>query len=206
MSFMCNLVLSSMWNYCCSFILVIRICPGTNFSDRRLMKMKDVSFHTHVLKITGKIYRLKQHFLLLATAWRFTKIKLWSDPFFTRKWMSMWKSTKVYTAAFVFMGHSFWKENIEERVKLLESKVFNCCLKITMADLWKIGVKMREWHFRELSSWISKRGRPMSHLPPSPPSTIVHLWCVFFSLPAMNGPFPADLNFRENTVCAGILS
>ena len=22
----------------------------------------------------------------------------------------------------------------------------------------------------------------------------------------MNGPFPADLNFRENTVCAGILS
>ena len=51
--------------------------------------------------------------------------------------------TKVYTA-FVFMGNSFWKENIEERVKLLESKVFNCCLKITMADLCKIGVKMRE--------------------------------------------------------------
>ena len=58
--------------------------------------------------------------------------------------MNIWKSTKVYTAAFVFMGHSFWKENIEERVKLLESKVFNCCLKITMADLCKIGVKMRE--------------------------------------------------------------
>ena len=58
--------------------------------------------------------------------------------------MSIWKSTKVYTAAFVFMGHSFWKENIEERVKLLESKVFNCCLKITTADLCKIGVKMRE--------------------------------------------------------------
>ena len=37
--------------------------------------------------------------------------------------MNIWKSTKVYTA-FVFMGHSFWKENIEERVKLLESKVF----------------------------------------------------------------------------------
>ena len=125
---------------------------------------------THVLKITGEIYRLKQHFLQLATAWRFTKIKLWSDPFFTRKWMNIWKSTKVYTAAFVFMGHSFWKENIEERVKLLESKVFNCCLKITMADLCKIGVKMREWHFRELSSWISKRGRAMSRLPPpSPP-------------------------------------
>ena len=59
--------------------------------------------------------------------------------------MNIWKSTKVYTAAFVFMGHSFWKENIvKERVKLLESKVFNCCLKITTGDLCKIGVKMRE--------------------------------------------------------------
>ena len=51
--------------------------------------------------------------------------------------MNIWKSTKVYTA-FVFMGHTFWKENTEDRVKLLESKVFNCCLKITMADLCKI--------------------------------------------------------------------
>ena len=116
--------------------------------------------------------------------------------------MNIWKSTIVYTA-FVFMGHSFWKENIEERVKLLESKVFNCCLKITMANLWKIGVKMREGHFRELGSWISKRGRAMSHFPSA---RKVHLWCIFFALPAMNGPFPADLNFRENTVFAGILS
>ena len=57
--------------------------------------------------------------------------------------MNIWKRTYVYTA-FVFMGHSFWKENIEERVKLLESKVFNCCVKIATADLCKIGVKLRE--------------------------------------------------------------
>ena len=25
----------------------------------------------------------------------------------------LWKSTKVYTA-FLFMGHAFWKENIED--------------------------------------------------------------------------------------------
>ena len=151
--------------------------------------------------VTGKIYPLKQHFLPPATAWRFTKIKLWSDPIFTRKWKNIWKSTEVYTA-FVFMGHTFWKENIEDRVKLLESKVFNCCLKITMADLCKIGVKMREWHFRELSSWISKRGRAMSRLPPNQESApLVYI----FALPAMNGPFPADLNFRENTVYAGIV-
>ena len=52
--------------------------------------------------------------------------------------MNIWKTTKVYTA-FLFMGHVFWKENIEDRVKLWESKVLNCCLKITTADLHKIG-------------------------------------------------------------------
>ena len=43
------------------------------------------------------------------------------------------------------MGHAFWKENIEDRVKLLESNVIECCLKITTANyLHKIGLKMRE--------------------------------------------------------------
>ena len=55
----------------------------------------------------------------------------------------MWKRTKVYTA-FLFMGHTFWKENSGDRVKLLESNVLNCCLRITMAYLRKIGLKMRE--------------------------------------------------------------
>ena len=43
-------------------------------------------------------------------------------------------------------------------------------------------------------------------MPRLPPIRKVHLWCIFFALLAMNGPFPADLNFTENTVCAGILS
>ena len=30
--------------------------------------------------------------------------------------------------------------------------MFDCCLKITMADLGKIGLEMREGHFRELNS------------------------------------------------------
>ena len=42
------------------------------------------------------------------------------------------------------MGHAFWKENIEDRVKLLESNILNWCLKITMADLCKVGLKVRE--------------------------------------------------------------
>ena len=53
--------------------------------------------------------------------------------------MNIWKSTKVYTA-FLFMGHAFWKGNIEDRVKLLKSNVLNCCPKVTTSDLHKIGL------------------------------------------------------------------
>ena len=56
--------------------------------------------------------------------------------------MNIWKCTKLYTA-FLFMGHAFWKEDIEDKVKLLESNVLNCCLKITTADLHRMGLKMR---------------------------------------------------------------
>ena len=36
--------------------------------------------------------------------------------------------------------------------------------------------------------------------PPAPrPQWKVHLWCIFLTLPAMNGPLPAELNFGENT-------
>ena len=40
--------------------------------------------------------------------------------------MDIWKSIKVYTA-FLFMAHTFWKENIEDRVKLLVSIVKLFC-------------------------------------------------------------------------------
>ena len=45
---------------------------------------------------------------------------------------------------FFFMSHAVWKENTEDRVRLLGSNILNCCLKMTMADLRKIGLKMRE--------------------------------------------------------------
>ena len=66
----------------------------------------------------------------------------------------IWKSTNVY-AAFRFMGHAFCKDDIEDPVKLLESIVF-CSLKITMADLHRIGLNMRERCLRKLSSKISQ--------------------------------------------------
>ena len=57
--------------------------------------------------------------------------------------MNVWKSIKVYSEV-SFMGHAFWKKNIEDGVKLLGSNILNCCLKITTADLRKRGLKMRE--------------------------------------------------------------
>ena len=34
---------------------------------------------------------------------------------------------------------------------------------------------------------------------PPPPQRKVHLWGIYFALPAMTGPLPAGLKFKENT-------
>ena len=39
---------------------------------------------------------------------------------------------------------------------------------------------------------------PSFHYPTHPRK--VCLWCIFFSLPVMSGPLPAELKLRENTV------
>ena len=81
-------------------------------------------------EVTSKIYRLKQHFLPLATAWRFTKIKyvvlkickFWSDLILSRKWMNIWKSTKAYQL-FLFwpciLEREHWRQG-----KIIGSKRF----------------------------------------------------------------------------------
>ena len=55
----------------------------------------------------------------------------------------IWKSAKVYTAL-LCMGHTFSKENIEDIIKLLESNFLNYCLKVTMTDLQKTGLKIKK--------------------------------------------------------------
>ena len=57
--------------------------------------------------------------------------------------MAEFHCAEVYRA-FLFMGHAFWKENTEDRGKLLESIILNCREKVTMTDLCNIGLKMRE--------------------------------------------------------------
>ena len=52
------------------------------------------------------------------------------------------------THSFFFMGHAFLKENSEDRVKLLGSNALNWCLKITTANLLKIGLKMNNTFHR----------------------------------------------------------
>ena len=40
----------------------------------------------------------------------------------------------------------------------------------------------------------------LSPLSPASPRKVCSLWHIFFVLLAMNGPLPAELKFRENTV------
>ena len=79
--------------------------------------------------VTGKIYCLNQHFLPPATASKFTKDKyivLKNTQVVIRsnqgnEWVYYWKVLKYTQPS--FMGHAFWKENIEDKVKLLGSIV-----------------------------------------------------------------------------------
>ena len=51
-----------------------------------------------------------------------------------------------------FTSNIFWKEIVSDRVKVLESNVLNCCLKITTADLRKI-LKISEGKFA-FQNWL----------------------------------------------------
>ena len=72
----------------------------------------------------------------------------------------------------------------------------NCCLKITMPNLHKIGLKMRELCFKNLAP-LRVGPRASLHYP-TPPQENVPLGHIF-SLLAMNGPLPAQAKIRENT-------
>ena len=70
-----------------------------------------------------------------------------------------------------------------------------------MADLLKVGLEMRERHFRELLApkFPSKSGPISRTRLPTCPQKRAPLWCIFFALSTMNGQLPADLKFKENT-------
>ena len=86
----------------------------------------------------------------------------------------LWESSKVYTA-FLFMGHAFWKENIEDRVQLLGSNVLNFCLKITTVNLRKIGLTMNDVS----KNLAPPRAGPCPSLHYSPPAIRkVYLWGI----------------------------
>ena len=50
----------------------------------------------------------------------------------------------------------------------------------------------------EIKNFPVKAGpSPSLHRPPSPPPPLLEKY-IFFALPSMNGPLPAELKFREN--------
>ena len=93
-----------------------------------------------------------------------------------------------------YMDNAFWKENIEDRVKLLGSNVLNCqsSKENKMANFRKRGVVLK-WGNDDSKNLAPPRVRPgpSLHYPPLPTPP---------ALPAMNGPLPAELKFKENTV------
>ena len=59
--------------------------------------------------------------------------------------MNIWKSTNIIIGSFSFYGPcNLGREHSRQKKKLLESVVLNCCVKVTMSELRKVGLKIRE--------------------------------------------------------------
>ena len=68
--------------------------------------------------VTGKIYHLKQHFLLPATAWRFIKNILKKEScdligFSQRKWINIYGKVLKYTQLFFLWAMHFGKRSLK---------------------------------------------------------------------------------------------
>ena len=68
--------------------------------------------------VTGKIYHLKQHFLLPATAWRFIKNILKKEScdlirFSQRKWINIYGKVLKYTQLFFLWAMHFGKRTLK---------------------------------------------------------------------------------------------
>ena len=114
--------------------------------------------------VTSKIYRLKQHFLPPAMAWRLTKIKKctsWDLIHFSQG-MNEYMEKYWTIHSFSFYGPCILERELWRQSKIIGIKRFKLLCKLTMANLCKIGLKVREWHFRELSS----RTMSLTLLPP----------------------------------------
>ena len=58
--------------------------------------------------------------------------------------MYMGKHLSIHSFSDFYGPRILEREHMEDRVKLLESIVLNCCVKVTMTDLHNIGLKIRE--------------------------------------------------------------
>ena len=83
---------------------------------------------------------------------------MWYDPI---KEMNEYVEKYLSIHSFSFYGPK----------KILESNIFKLFLKIKVADLRKIGLQMREWHFRDLAPKFPCEGRVMSLTSLPPPAS-----------------------------------
>ena len=145
------------------------------------MKIFDF-FHFKVL--AGKPQRVRKNtaLSLLAVACMF----LWHSNFLCHFLHMHFFWTVLLFWTVLYIQHSFLGTCI------LEWNVLICCLKITRQQ---ICVKyVLEYGNKKISQW--QRGPCTSlHLPPPLPRKVLS---IFFALPSMNGPLPAELKFREN--------
>ena len=74
-----------------------------------------------------------------------------SDPFRGEGYGYFLEPHKPNLILFFLWAMHFRKRTL--KTELLQSIVLNCYVKVKTADFRKIGLKMREWRFRELKLW-----------------------------------------------------
>ena len=126
-------------------------------------------------------------------AWRSTKIKKCEscDVIHFSQGMNEYMEKYLSIHSFSIYGPCILERELWRKNKIIGIKRFKLLCKLTMANLCKIGLKVREWHFRERSSRIMSL--TLLPPPPLPPPEITPLWCIFLALLAMNGPLPSEL-------------
>ena len=124
--------------FCVVFLFIVIIIIMHNQCSPYLTPWSNTSYR---LQLPEGLLKWKKYFLKYT--FKMLSYDLIRFLHATRKWMNI-RNYKVLKYSQLFFLWVIWKENIEERVQVLESIVLNSCVKVPKGDLHKIGLKMRE--------------------------------------------------------------
>ena len=133
-------------------------------------------------------------------AWRSTKIKKCEscDVIHFSQGMNEYMEKYLSIHSFSIYGPCILERELWRKNKIIGIKRFKLLCKLTMANLCKIGLKVREWHFRERSSRIMSL--TLLPPPPLPPpgnyASVVHI----FGLTGHEWSLTLWAEIRDNTV------